>query len=212
MLPLGKGELELRDDRVVLRILMNAASQINNLDVYRHDNGFVKILLGIHSGKQVRVHIWDRDFSQEMSSSIHSHRHPILSRVVLGAFKEERWLNALSGKAFRRYDFSPSLPGRMELTESGVIRLRPAPTHTRQAGDVYAIPLNVFHAVRPLTIPTITVFTQDLRLRSDGIVASESQLEKLARPSLMQTRDRAALHGIISKLISETASKLGDTR
>lgn len=206
---LGRGELGLDDDHLVLRILMHAASQLHNVDVYRHENGFVKIPLGIHSHLQVRVHIWDRNSNRDVSSSIHSHRHPILSRVVAGAFKEDRWLRAPSGSAFRRYDFSPRLPGQMELVERGVIWLRSAPTRTRQAGEIYSIPLNAFHAVQPLIIPTITVFTQDLRVRSDGIVASERPLRKLARPSLMQTCERAGLHEVISNQILLTASTLG---
>lgn len=195
------GELELGNDHIILQVLTHTASQLNNIDVYRHENGFVKLTLGIYSDIQVRVHIWDREPSRDTGGSIHSHRHPISSRVVTGGLRERRWLTSPLGDIYRRYAFSPSLPGQMELAESGFIGLRPEPSRNRQSGDVYSIPLNVFHSVHPLTLPTVTVFTQDLRVRSEGTVASERMLTNVARPSLMYKRERTALQKILSDQI-----------
>ncbi len=205
---LAAGDISLNSDRVVMRILRNALGRLYEVDVYRHENGFAKINLGIHSRTQIRVHIWDTELELS-ATNIHSHRHPIVSRVVAGAFDEQRWLPKATGRIFRCYDFSPGVPGDMELVEHGTIRLQSEPVRTRMSGETYSIPLGEFHTVRPLRGPTITVFTQDLRSRSEGMVASEGRISTLTRPSLMRDRDRWPLRDILSQQISALAESPG---
>lgn len=206
---LAEGEATLANDRVIRTVLEYAVTHLRELDVYRHQNDFVKITLAVDDHIQLRVHIWDR-ITPSAEGNIHSHRHPILSRVVTGEFEEQRWLADDSGSPFRRYDFAPNIPGQLELVENGLIRLRATPTNTRTVGDVYSIPLHEFHDVLPLKIPTVTVFTQDLRSRADGLVASESPVKQLARPTLMHSRQLDGIHDILSTQLKSLAGLMGE--
>jgi|GEM_PF-4590184 hypothetical protein len=195
-------DLSLTDETTVLRILEYAARRLPLIDVYRHENGFVKIPIDLSATLQLRVHVWDTN-SNWSGGALHSHRHPIQSRVVTGILREDRWLVDPTGTAYRRYDFSPSAPGATELVERGQVRLRHIQRSVRNAGDLYSMPVREFHVVRPKQVPAVTLFVQDLRELADASVASSQPLRVLSRPRLMDHYQR---ENIMAILISEIAS------
>lgn len=196
----------LADDELIRTVLCYAADHMGALDVYRHPNDFVKITVGIDANTQLRVHVWDRD-GNDNEGNIHSHRHPIRSRVVSGSFEEKRFIVSESGSTFRRYEFEPGNHGDIELVENGNIRLSSSRTVTRSAGEVYEIPLDEFHDIGRVRGPVVTVFAQDLRHRADGVVASEEPVTVLARPALLDGTQLQAIHGILTAEMAVFANR-----
>ena len=208
---IARDNSSLGDDRVILQLLQFAARRLPEADVYRHENGFVKVTLGSFFHRQIRVHLWDQGHDWSVSN-IHSHRHPILSRIVAGSFEETRWQPHASGVSLRRYAFKPGTPGQLELVECGSISLRSDAVRVRRAGHLYSIPVDEFHTVRPLVLPTITVFTQDLSVYNEAMVASDRLLAAVRRPQLMEASARKAVYDILSEQISLIQLKLNDRR
>jgi hypothetical protein len=198
---IAQDALSLGEDRVVLQVLQFTACQLSEVDIYRHENGFVKVTLGAFFNRQIRVHLWDQEHDWSVSN-IHSHRHPILSRIVTGSFEESRWLCDASGISLKCYAFRPAAPGQLELAERGSISLRSDAVRVRRAGHLYSIPVNEFHTVRPLLLPTITIFTQDLSTYTEGMVASDRPLTAVRRPQLMNAKARKSVYEILSEQIS----------
>lgn len=204
---IAQDALSLRDDRAVLQVLQFTACQLSEVNVYRHENGFVKFTLGSFFNRQIRVHLWDQEHDWS-ATNIHSHRHPILSRIVTGSFEESRWLRHDSGISLRCYAFKPAAPGQLELAERGLISLRSDAVRVRRAGHLYSIPVDEFHTVRPLHLPTITIFTQDLSNYAEGMVASDRPITAVRRPQLMNAKARKSVYEILSEEISLIRLKL----
>lgn len=180
----------LANDETANRLLEFTAMNLFDLDVYRHDNGFIKVLIGEFSGLQIRVHVWDESSNATMSN-IHSHRHPIISRIIAGSISEQRWIADKSGTEFDLYHFMPNISGMPELSREGGTRLRSHGSFERTAGDVYEVPLGDFHSVETDGSLAVSLFTQNLSVRGDGKVAAPAgSLIHRSRPEQLGWADR----------------------
>jgi hypothetical protein len=114
---------------------------------YRHDNGFVKILLGDQpDGSAWRLHVWE---GMSGPSNIHSHRWDFTSRVLVGSLFVEEF-DATVGSDLLAYEFESHEHGRgyslRKVGAASVQRLRFA---EQSAGELSGLSFRELHRVTP---------------------------------------------------------------
>ncbi|MBY6066860.1 hypothetical protein KUW17_08915 [Leisingera aquaemixtae] len=107
-------------------------------------NGFYKIRLAERPGFSLRLHIWLPGVHAQ--ENLHSHRWPLVSRVLNGALVSEYWEDALSGDAevYSEYHYRDA---QQPLVPAGPARVRLETTAAYRQGDAYFLPADRLHRV-----------------------------------------------------------------
>lgn len=107
-------------------------------------NGFYKIRLAERPGFSLRLHIWLPGVHAQ--ENLHSHRWPLVSRVLSGRLVSEYWEDALSGDAevYAEYHYRDA---QQPLVPAGPARVRLETTAAYRQGDAYFLPADRLHRV-----------------------------------------------------------------
>tara|TARA_R110000764_G_scaffold125815_1_gene213289 strand:- start:2100 stop:2723 length:624 start_codon:yes stop_codon:yes gene_type:complete len=128
---------------------------------YRHQLGFIKIMLGgLSDGQTLRLHYWDQDICN-VQEDIHSHRESFISEVLSGCFEES--IYALkNGDKFRKFIYSADQNGECcEATFDGLYNVELTSQEKLRSGDLYARSKESLHRVSKVEKGTVTLSIWD---------------------------------------------------
>ncbi|MCD8523143.1 MAG: hypothetical protein LRY66_10920 [Saccharospirillaceae bacterium] len=124
---------------------------------YRHQLGFMKIVLMSDSqGNSLRVHFWD-DLLDDILDDIHSHCADFRSRVLFGGFTESTY-EMISGDDYNvfHYHFDVNA-GCSSAINGGVASSIIKDIHKFKVGDIYHRSRSDLHRVERVKPSTLTV-------------------------------------------------------
>lgn len=137
-------------------VLISVIESYSRLDAiarrsYKHDNGFMKIVLSEaeHSNAKVRFHIWKAP--AVVSSDIHDHFWDFSSIVVKGALETVDYrVSQHSGESFQKFELvAHSHQGQHTLLRMGTELLEEKRRRVIASGEVYSLSAWRPHRVSP---------------------------------------------------------------
>ena len=179
---------------------------------YRHDNGFLKIVLLTRGDAKWRIHIWDPSSAGGPHvSNIHNHRWDSAAALLCGGYRQQMFLpvdeSDTNDVVVRRHKYAPGSdlsPGG-QLTASGAVcSLRLAVDIKTVAGSVIVADASTLHRVIVSSdIYTASVFVNGPSKRDHTDVYSEDRLTRLESKENRRLTDRElreAIRGLVERL------------
>tara|TARA_R110002111_G_scaffold71497_1_gene114768 strand:- start:9 stop:704 length:696 start_codon:yes stop_codon:yes gene_type:complete len=146
------GELEaifrsisVQDIRALLREILSSPQNLERIAgiSYLQGNGFYKIVLDHGEHGSLRLHIWLPENSAE--ENLHSHRWPLISKVIAGTIVSELWDDTFAGNPlYRELLYVGKDAGLVEMGQAAVQLVS---VETRVAGDVYSLSADRLHRI-----------------------------------------------------------------
>ncbi len=172
-------------------------------DAYRHDNGFVKIVLRDPrlGPRRVRIHVWPE--TSPGRGNIHNHCWDFTSYVISGALKYEEFEESPDGFDSMHFRYPPSGGLDYVLQELGPARLSMVEAGSWSAGDVYQLAAETLHwtqAVHGLGATTVLVADGHRRQMADVYLEGHSLPQRFGSDTIDPDAVRTSVERIILTL------------
>jgi hypothetical protein len=124
-----------------------------------HPLGFVHIDLGEFASGRLRLHLWPVPafHPQQPDWAVHRHGWPLVSLVVRGRIRDERWsVQERDDGARRLYEASYEGERSALVASERTVDARVSDTMVQRPGDVYELVWDAFHC-SAAEVPSVTV-------------------------------------------------------